>query len=471
MKKTLKFDDGSILVGSSSTFTVTQEDQSEVDIFDMPSKYIWISSRNILDGYGDREGNTYYGITVESGAKRYTLTVQDLQPFKYENIKCKVIERTSTKDATAVVTLLDGTKEYIFGIISYHNNNKIVKIDSIKSNQQIISVQKLANLTEVNLKGDVIIINIFDNPKLTKITCDQAIQPSVINMKNNPLLATVPQFKSGVYNNMKQAFRDCPKLDMDTSVFTLSGDCSEMFMNTGITVLHIKDGGITNLKSIADNASARETLQEVHINGNLETCTDFSRAFAVNTALKKCDMSGVNFRNATSVNEIFYACGQLTTVGMNFATMGDKMSDIGAMFGSSGITDDIILPTSMPKLNNAIYLCSPYTKKLVLPNSETLMFVDQNYRIMLDNATSLEYLEWPNFTNNKNNTSINFTANTKLGTGSDENLQAFKRLFANAFDRKAAGYGVCTVQLAAAQKALLTAEEITAFENKGYKIA
>ena len=58
-----------------------------------------------------------------------------------------------------------------------------------------------------------------------------------------------------------------------------------------------------------------------------------------------------------------------------------------------------------------------------------------------------------------------------MGTGSDENLQAFKNLFINAFDRKTAGYAVCTVSLAATQKALLTAEEITAFENKGYKIA
>ena len=67
MKKTLKFDDGSILVGSSSTFTVTQEDQGKIDIFDMPSKYIWISNRDTLDGADDYQGDTIYiGISVLS---------------------------------------------------------------------------------------------------------------------------------------------------------------------------------------------------------------------------------------------------------------------------------------------------------------------------------------------------------------------------------------------------------------------
>ncbi len=96
---------------------------------------------------------------------------------------------------------------------------------------------------------------------------------------------------------------------------------------------------------------------------------------------------------------------------------------------------------------------------------------DTTYSTALSKATSLEYLVWDNIGNKENQTAFNFTANTKLGTGSDENLQAFKNLFINAFDRKTAGYAVCTVSLADTQKALLTTEEITAFENKGYKIA
>ncbi len=108
---------------------------------------------------------------VSAGSKRYKLTVEDLQPFKYDNIKCKVIERTETQDATAVATLSDGTKKYSFDDISFLNDNKIVKIDCIQPVQRVW-IEEMQNLTEVNLKGNTPVIHITDNPKLTKITCD-----------------------------------------------------------------------------------------------------------------------------------------------------------------------------------------------------------------------------------------------------------------------------------------------------------
>ena len=473
MKKTLKFDDGSVLVGSSSTFTVTQEDQGKIDIFDMPSKYIWISNRDTLDGADDYQGDTIYiGIYLRAGSKRYKLTVEDLQPFKYENIKCRVIEKISTEDATAVATLLDGTKKYSFGDISYLYEEGIVKIDSIKPVQNRVWLEELPNLTEVNLKGNINNFQIIKNPKLTKITCDQAIHPTTIKINNNPLLTTVPQFESGVYNNMKEAFYSCPKLDMDTSVFQLSGDCSEAFVNTGITRLVINDGGITNMTRFASSgAFTSDTLQEVVINGTLNKCEDFTLAFLGNTALKKCDMSGVDFGKARSINGMFSRCRQLTTVGINFNTIGTYINNISQMFNQSGITDDIVFTDLANHIMYFYNLCSSYTKKLVFPVDKPSKMTDTNYGTALSNATNLEYLKWDNIGNKSNQTAFNFTANTKLGTGSEENLQAFKNLFINAFDRKTAGYAVCTVSLADTQKALLTAEEITAFENKGYKIA
>ena len=195
MKKTLKFDDGSVLVGSSSTFTVTQQDQGNIDIFDMPSKYIWLSSRDILENADDYYGDIYIGIYLDAGSKRYKLTVEDLQPFKYENIKCKVIERTETQDASAVATLLDGTKKYSFGDISYWDEEGIVKIDSIKPVQNTVWLEGLPNLTEVNLKGNINNFQIIKNPKLTKITCDQSIHPTTIKINNNPLLTSISQIE------------------------------------------------------------------------------------------------------------------------------------------------------------------------------------------------------------------------------------------------------------------------------------
>lgn len=271
---------------------------------------------------------------------------------------------------------------------------------------------------------------------------------------------------------MKKAFAVCPKLDMDTSVFQLSGDCSEMFSGTGITRLVINDAGITSMLWFASSGAFQtQTLQEVVINGTLNKCTDFMGAFDGNAGLKKCDMSGVDFGKVRSLQTMFRGCKQLTTVGINFNTFGTYLSDVRFMFKNSGITDDIVFTDFANHITYFYNLCSSYTKKLVFPADKPLKMTDTNYGTALNNATSLEYLKWDNIGNKENQTAFDFTANTKLGTGSEENLQAFKNLFINAFDRKTAGYAVCTVSLAAAQKALLTAEEITAFENKGYKIA
>ena len=160
----------------------------------------------------------------------------------------------------------------------------------------------------------------------------------------------------------------------------------------------------------------------------------------------------------------------LTTVEINFPTIGFNIKDVSHMFENSGITDDIVLSGNLYGIIKINKLCSSYTKILGLPPNLTYL-EDTNYSTALNNATSLEYLFWDNIGIKDYQTAFDFTANTKLGTGSTENLQAFKNLFINAFDRKTAGYAVCTVSLADTQKALLTAEEITAFENKGYKIA
>lgn len=471
MKKTLKFDDGSILVGSSSTFTVTQEDQGNIDIFDMPSKYIWLSSRDILENADDYYGDIYIGIYLDAGIKRYRLTVQDLQPFKYENIKCKVIERTETEDAVLKLTNTDGSIDYSFDPYCRLNLH-VQKIEAIQE-LDTVYIDDCNSLTDVSLIGNITDKMIIRNcSKLTKISCDRPIKPNSISIKFNPELLSVPEFKSGVYNNMKQAFCSCPKLNIDTSVFQLSGDCSEAFYNTGITRLVINDAGITSMMRIADTgAFTSNTLQEVVINGTLNKCKDYAFAFNGNTGLNKCDMSGVDFGKARSINGMFLLCRQLTTVGINFNTIGTYISNISQMFDQSGITDDIVFTDSTNHIMYFYNLCSSYTKKLVFSADKPLKMTDNNYGTALKNATSLEYLKWDNIGNKENQTAFDFTANTKLGTGSDENLQAFKNLFINAFDRKTAGYAVCTVSLAATQKALLTAEEITAFENKGYKIA
>lgn len=467
MKKTLKFDDGSILVGSGSTFTVTQEDQGDIDIFDMPSKYIWLSSRDILEKADDYYGDIYIGIYLDAGSKRYILTVEDLQQFKYENIKCRVIERTDTEDATAVVTLLDGTKKYNFGDVTFRNDDKIVKIDCIQPVQRVW-FEKLSNLTEVNLKGNIPNINIINNPKLTKITCDQAIDPTTINLSNNPLLVQIPEFIHNFQQPLQGAFANDKSLDIDISKFYLKGNCSSAFESTGITNAQIKDAA-TNLSKLFYTLASPKLKKAVLV-ASLWRCEDFSGMFQYQSNLTECDFSKCNFSKCKRLTNMFNQCSSLKSTKMNLSSLTNACTQIGFLYFQSAIEDDIILPDTASNLQYINLMCSSYTRRVKMPNSVTKLVKNNNERAF-SNATSLEYLEWDNFGATPNITEFDFTANTKLGTGSEENLQAFKNLFINAFDRKTAGYAVCTVSLAATQKALLTAEEITAFENKGYKIA
>ena len=167
---------------------------------------------------------------------------------------------------------------------------------------------------------------------------------------------------------------------------------------------------------------------------------------------------------------MFKGCNSLKSTKMNLSSLTNACTEIQFLYSESAIADDIILPDTASNLQYINLMCSSYTRRVKMPNSVTKLVKNNNERAFT-NATSLEYLEWDNFGATPDITEFNFTANTKLGTGSEENLQAFKNIFINAFDRKTAGYAVCTVSLADTQKALLTAEEITAFENKGYKIA
>lgn len=469
MKKTLKFDDGSVLVGSGSTFTVTQEDQGKIDIFDMPSKYIWLSSRDILDEADDYQGDTIYiGIYLRAGSKRYKLTVEDLQPFKYENIKCKVIERTETQDATAVTTLSDGTKNYIFdNDLHIKYSNDIVKIDCVQPIQRV-NLEGLTKLTEVNLKGNINSIKILKNPKLTKITCDQAINPSIINLSNNPLLVQIPEFINDFQQPIQGAFAGDESLDIDISDFFLKGNCSNAFKSTGITNAQIKNAA-TNLSKLFYTLASPKLKTAVLV-VSLGNCEDFGGMFQYQSNLTECDFSKCKFSKCKRMNNMFNGCSSLKSTKMNLSSLTNACTEIQFLYCDSAIADDIILPDTAFNLQYINLMCSSYTRRVKMPNSITKLVKNNNERAFA-NATSLEYLEWDNFGATPNITEFDFTANTKLGTGSEENLQAFKNLFINAFDRKTAGYAVCTVSLAAAQKALLTAEEITAFENKGYKIA
>ena len=469
MKKTITFDDGSVLVGSGSTFTITQENSYTGDIQDMPSIYIWVKNYwDTLDG-NEEDLPNLFDIVLYKGDERYQLTVLLLEPCKIHNVKCKVVSVDAIQKASAVATMADGSKEYDFGNTVNFNSYNCVKIDCLNPITGI-EASNCPNLTEVNLKGTLSgNIYIRNNPKLTKITCDQpfsANNKNVLQLSNNPLLTQIPGFTNNYQTQLTGTFNGDKSLDIDISNIILKGNCSNAFNYTGITNAQIKDASDSLFRAFYNCLK----LKSVTCVNSLSMCTDFTQLFEYNSNLTDCDLSGLSLRKAKILSGMFDSCSSLKSTKLNFSNLSESLTDISFIFSGSAIADDIILPDAASNLQYIQRMCSAYTKRVKLPNSLAKLNAT-NTKDPFVNATSLEYLEWDNFGMTPNLTTFSFTSNTKLGTGSDENLQAFKNLFNNAYDRKSNNLSVCTVSLAAEQKALLTADEITAFENKGYKIA
>lgn len=477
MKKTLTFEDGSVLVGSGSTFTITQENKGEVDIFDMPSQYIWVKEFETIDAYDvELPNNVYTGIIFNTKEKQYTCTLQVLEPCKTKGIKCKILGWTDISYVTAIATLTNGNKRYITTkFVLINGNQNYAKIDLVVPGIPLINISSCSNLAEVNLGKNINnILNISNNPKLTKITSDQKIKPSKLTMNNNPLLTQIPELIPGEYE-LKDAFKNDTSLDIDTSSFQLKGDCSNAFSNTGMITLVLNDAGCTNLTEVAKGC---DKLQTVKFNGTFDHCPRWTSAFEDCFILENCDMSGVlNYYSKSDYiyfDKMFYNCHKLTTVKLDLTKYvpNNFIYTANYMFSGSKIIDDIVIDVSNSGgIKYFFNMCSEYTKRFSLKmngGNANLYNLKENVSAF-NNAISLEYISITAFSRYMEN--WDFLINTKLGTGSDENLQAFKDLINNAYNRKSANFSVCTIKLAETQKALLTADEITAFENKGYKIA
>lgn len=90
---------------------------------------------------------------------------------------------------------------------------------------------------------------------------------------------------------------------------------------------------------------------------------------------------------------------------------------------------------------------------------------------MFVQCTALTHLRIYDLGTTPSSRSFDFRSLTSWGDGSEENRQSLvDSLTAYSFDRAAAGYDTCTIQLAAAAMARLTADEIAAITAKGYTL-
>ena len=192
-----------------------------------------------------------------------------------------------------------------------------------------------------------------------------------------------------------------------------------------------------------------------------ENCFYFTRMFVGMPKLTDCDISMFNFGKAENMDGFFVFSNNITNINNDYSTLSNSIKEIGNIFPDAYNAPNVIfsiLGDNIQYMNN---IENNSTIKIVMPSKLTNMLANQ----LSVGASETDIIIWKNFGASKAVKEVNISCTPK----SEEGIQAFKEIFSGAFDRKAAGYPVQTVNsYIYTGGAQLTEEEITAFENKGY---
>lgn len=473
MKKTLKFDDGSVLVGSSSTFTVTQEDQGEVDIFDMPSQYIYVADYN---SFQDIDYNKAL-YAVENGDKQKSVLIEVLEPFKINNVKCKVIGKWVDEDYAYYWTDTEDKKHYELYYGEY--KDRYYQEDNIKTLFVIRDLGKAS--IDLSWKMSLETVD-FNNKTVSGVQFTKCQNLKSVLNNANVKFETSDTFSgcgslteitdlNSIFSSGTQFFNTfdgCKSLVLDLSNTTCTPEyCSKMFYQcNSIQEYDLTNWDMTKCKNAGymfgdfyQNSLA--TKIKFGPKCTFENCFYFTRMFVGMPKLTDCDISMFNFGKAENMKGLFVFSHNITNINNDYSTLSNSIKEIGNIFPNAYNAPNVIFSILGDNIQYMNDIENKSTIKIVMPSKLTNMLANQ----LSVGAADTDIIIWKNFGASKNVKEVSISCTPK----SEEGIQAFKEIFSGAFDRKAAGYPVQTVRTYIYSGGVqLTGEEITAFQNKGY---
>ena len=289
--------------------------------------------------------------------------------------------------------------------------------------------------------------------------------------------------------NMSYMFDECYDLtSLDLSSFNTSNVNNMSFMFSGCYGLTSLDlslfdtSKVTNMSYMFYNCSGLTSLDLSSF--NTSKVNNMTEMFDGCSGLTSLDVSSFNTSKVTNMGYMFKKCSSLTSLDLtSFNT--SKVTSMGYMFnGCSGLTSLDLSSwntSNVTSMGSMFYNCYKlqridgfidWTKISSYPSS----FVTSNS----SNGYPLRYMTIKNLgttgtTFNFNNTSLqnwgdeSDTTTYPLSVGARQSL--VDSLLTYSYDRAANGLSNCTIQLHSKVKARLTADEITAIQNKGYTIS
>jgi surface protein len=319
--------------------------------------------------------------------------------------------------------------------------------------------------------------------------------------------------------SMNYMFSSCSKLtSLDVSNFDTSNvtSMSNMFQNcSGLTSLDLSGWDTSNVTSMYNMFGGSYYYTCNKFNNIIfpenfgSACTTMNYMFANNSGFTSLDVSNFDTSNVTSMSNMFYYCTNLTSLDVsNFDT--SKVTIMDSMFSNcSKLTSLDVSNFDTSNVTDMRYMfsgCQSLTS-IDLTGWDTSNVTNMNY--MFENCSKLQkidgFIDWSkissypyNFIYNNNSlgtlrymtfknlgttgTTFNFnnaylknwgdesdTTTYPLSVGARQTL--VDSLLTYSYDRAANGLSTCTIQLHPNVKARLTADEITAIQNKGYTIS
>ena len=271
-----------------------------------------------------------------------------------------------------------------------------------------------------------------------------------------------------------------PKLlifpDIDFKHKDISG--YQLFDNSKAISIHLKNINFTNsLDSLFWNCPnlVDLTCSGLTIDSNV---TDASNCFRECTYLTAVpDLFNGAQTNLTDLHYMFYQCYGMTTIDLSSWKFG-QVTNMKNMFRSCSntITIDItgIDTSKMTSTSNMSFICYGCNNLIRIRGAIDLIGMNPTALPSLGYGTNrLTTITYKNLGSNSTISSINLYSDnyTKWGLGDEESKQSFiDSVLTYSYDRAANGLPTLELQMSAEQKALLTEEQITAIQAKGYTI-
>ena len=276
-------------------------------------------------------------------------------------------------------------------------------------------------------------------------------------------LQYVPAINVSKVTNMRQMFHKCNKL----------------------TSLDLSNWNTSKVNSMSYMFSYCGSLTSLDLSNFVTSkVTDMSYMFNACNTLKSLNVSSFDTSNVTNMNNMFSSCSGLTSLDLSsFDT--SKVTNMNYMFNyCSGLTSldlSSFNTSKVTSMNSMFYYCYKlqridgyldWTKISSYPSS--FIYSSSSYGYPLRYMT-IKNLGTTGTTFNFNNTHLqnwgdeSDTTTYPLSVGARQSL--VDSLLTYSYDRAANGLSNCKIQLHSNVKARLTADEITAIQNKGYTIS